>query len=65
MPIRQVLAGIAVADFDSALSWYERLLGRPADDLPMDGSAEWHFTETGMIQVIHDADRAGSALQAY
>lgn len=41
MPIA-VLAGIAVADFDAAVSWYERLLGRPADDLPMGGLAEWH-----------------------
>lgn len=28
----------------------------------MDGLAEWHFAETGSIQVIRDADRAGSAL---
>jgi glyoxylase I family protein len=62
MPIETVMAGIAVADFDAAVTWYERLLGRRADDLPMDGLAEWHFPETGVIQVIHDADRAGSAL---
>lgn len=62
MPINKVFAGIAVADLDSALSWYERLLGRPADDIPMDGLAEWHFAEAGSIQVIQDADRAGSAL---
>jgi hypothetical protein len=30
MPINRVLAALAVADVDVALSWYERLLGRPA-----------------------------------
>jgi catechol 2,3-dioxygenase-like lactoylglutathione lyase family enzyme len=62
MRIKDVLAGIAVADFESALAWYERLLGRPADEIPMDGLGEWHFAETGWIQLIHDADRAGNAL---
>jgi hypothetical protein len=28
----------------------------------MEGLAEWHFAETGVIQVIHDAGRAGNAL---
>jgi catechol 2,3-dioxygenase-like lactoylglutathione lyase family enzyme len=62
MPIETVLAGIAVADFDSAIAWYERILGRPADVLPMDGLGEWHLADTGWIQVIHDADRAGNSL---
>ena len=62
MPVNDVLAGIAVADLDSALGWYERLLGRPADAIPMDGLAEWHFADTGSIQLIRDADRAGNAL---
>jgi catechol 2,3-dioxygenase-like lactoylglutathione lyase family enzyme len=60
--IKAVLAGVAVADFDSARSWYERLLERPPDVIPMDGLAEWYFPETGAIQLIHDADRAGRAL---
>lgn len=40
---------------------YERLLGRPADDLPMDGLAEWRVTGAASIQLIQDAERAGSA----
>jgi hypothetical protein len=28
----------------------------------MDGLAEWHFPEIGVIQVVHDAARAGGAL---
>lgn len=26
-----LFAGVAVADFDTAVAWYARLLGRPAD----------------------------------
>lgn len=36
MPVNRVLAAVAVADVDSARGWYERLLGRSADALPMD-----------------------------
>src|SRR5918998_441836 len=59
--IDKVLADVAVADFASALTWYERLLGRPADAAPMEGLAEWHLAEGGGIQVSDDADRAGSS----
>jgi predicted enzyme related to lactoylglutathione lyase len=62
MPVNRVLAALAVADVDSASRWYESLLGRPADALPMDGLAEWHFTEGGAIQLVQDADRAGRSL---
>jgi hypothetical protein len=51
-----------VADIDGARAWYERLLGRPADNHPMDSLAEWQVTETGWVQVFHDAARAGTAL---
>jgi len=47
MAIDKVLADVAVDDFVSALTWYERLLGRPADAAPMDGLAEWHLAEGG------------------
>jgi predicted enzyme related to lactoylglutathione lyase len=62
MPVNRVLAALAVADLDSAVRWYERLLGRPADELPMEGLAEWHFPQTGAIQLVEDADRAGRSL---
>jgi catechol 2,3-dioxygenase-like lactoylglutathione lyase family enzyme len=59
--IDSVLAGIAVNDLASALTWYERLLGRSADAAPMEGLAEWHLSEYGGIQLFHDEDRAGSS----
>jgi hypothetical protein len=31
MPLTEAFAGIAVADCDSALPWYERLLGDASD----------------------------------
>jgi hypothetical protein len=61
----RVLAALAVADVDSATGWYERLLGRPADALPMDGLAEWHFPPSGAIQLVQDADRAGRSLLTF
>ncbi len=63
MSIDHVLAVVPVSDFDAAHARYERLFGRPADTLPMEGRlVEWRLTETGWVQVTSDADRAGSAL---
>jgi catechol 2,3-dioxygenase-like lactoylglutathione lyase family enzyme len=59
--IKQVLGGLCVADHEAAVTWYERLLGRPADAVPMAGLAEWHFEGTGSVQVIGDGDRAGGS----
>jgi predicted enzyme related to lactoylglutathione lyase len=59
MPVIRVLAGIAVADVDTALPWYERIFGRPADALPMEGLAEWHVPSGGVVQLVLDAERAG------
>jgi glyoxylase I family protein len=61
MAIDKVLVDVAVDDFASALTWYERLLGRPADAAPMEGLAEWHLAEGGGVQVSDDEDRAGSS----
>ena len=62
MPIVKVLAALAVADIEAARAWYEQLLGRPADDVPMAEAAEWHVTETGSIQLVQSAERAGTGL---
>ncbi|EYF00010.1 VOC family protein [Chondromyces apiculatus] len=61
MTIKNALAGIAVSNFAVAVSWYERVLDRPADTLPMADLAEWKFGEGGWIQVFKDATRAGSS----
>ena len=62
MPIEHVLAVVPVTDLEAAHDWYERLLGRPADNRPMVTLVEWRVTDTGWIQVFLDRDRAGKTL---
>ena len=63
MSIDHVLAVIPVTDFEAAHAWYERLFGRPATNLPMEGQlVEWRVTDSGWVQVTRDVDRAGSCL---
>jgi predicted enzyme related to lactoylglutathione lyase len=62
MAITFVFAGVPVADYDAALPWWERLVGRPADMLPKEGEAAWQLTETGWFYLVADAERAGTAL---
>lgn len=50
------------ADLASALGWYEKLLGRPADRLPHADEAVWQLTESALIYVVSDAERAGNGL---
>jgi hypothetical protein len=61
MPVTGILAGIAVRNLDQSLGWYQRLLGRPQDALPMDGLADW-TDEAGTIQLVQDAKRAGQSI---
>jgi predicted enzyme related to lactoylglutathione lyase len=62
MAFTNVFAGIPVADYDAALVWYERLLGRPPDLVPNENEAAWQLTESGWFYVIGDAERAGKAV---
>jgi hypothetical protein len=59
MAITVVFAGIATGDYDSALAWYERLLGRPPDLIPKEDEVAWQVAEMGWIYLIADASRAG------
>jgi len=59
--ITMVLAGIAVADIDAAGGWYERLMGRPADSIPMPSLTEWFLTGGGELQLSLDVARAVSS----
>lgn len=62
MPVNQIFAGAAVADFGVARAWYERLMGRPPDLVPNDQEACWQTTDTGWFYIVADADRAGNGL---
>jgi hypothetical protein len=62
LPITHVFAGIPTADFESALPWYERFLGHPPDRFPRAGEAVWQLTETGLVYLVADPERAGHTL---
>lgn len=62
MSINHVLAVMPVTDIAASNAWYERLLGRPCDNNPMDSLVEWWVTGTGWVQVYNDPERAGSTM---
>lgn len=62
MSMSKVLAVSPVSDFDAAVDWYERLLGRPPDARPMGGLADWHLTDSAWIQLFQNVERAGGTL---
>jgi predicted enzyme related to lactoylglutathione lyase len=62
VPVTHVFAGLAVADYDRARPWYERLFGRPPDRVPHDAEAVWQLAEAALVYVVRDASRAGSGL---
>ncbi|WP_151481941.1 VOC family protein [Streptomyces albicerus] len=62
MAFTHVLAVAPVGDIESAVAWYEQLLGRPADARPMAGLADWHISTTGWVQVFESPEHAGGAL---
>lgn len=61
MNVTSVFAAIAVADFDAALRWYEKVFGRPADVFPMEGLAEWYLVNQSGVQVFQDENLAGKS----
>jgi catechol 2,3-dioxygenase-like lactoylglutathione lyase family enzyme len=61
-PIEHVFAGVATADYKSALAWYTRLLGRPPDVIVREDEAMWQVAEASWIYVTRDSKRAGKAL---
>ena len=62
LTITHVFAGIAVADYDSALAWYKRFFGRSPDVIVTENKSMWQVADTAWIYVAGDANRAGKAL---
>jgi catechol 2,3-dioxygenase-like lactoylglutathione lyase family enzyme len=60
--VANVLAGMPVADMDTAIDWYTRLLGRSPDARPMPGLADWHFPHQQTLQLVLDTGRAGGGI---
>ena len=59
MSVFNVLAGVAVSDLDASVEWYADVLGRAPNLRPMEGLAEWQFSDGGWLQIYEDANRAG------
>jgi predicted enzyme related to lactoylglutathione lyase len=57
-----LFAGVAVANFDAAVAWYNRLFGRPADVVVKDDEVMWRFADAAWLYVVGDEQRAGHAL---
>jgi catechol 2,3-dioxygenase-like lactoylglutathione lyase family enzyme len=57
-----VLSAVAVADIESAIGWYGKLLGRDYDSRPMKEAAEWTLADGGGIQLVWDRQRAGKSM---
>ena len=62
MTVENALAGVAVGDLEAARTWYEQVVGRPADLMPTETSelAEWRF-QLGALQLFVDKGRAGQS----
>ena len=59
-----LFAGLAVADLESSVDWYERLLGRPPDVRPHRGEALWRLGAGSSLFLRTDPARAGRGLVA-
>lgn len=60
--VQGVYAGAIVADFAAGLAWYEKFMGRPADDQPFPGMAQWRNMGGAGLQLWQDNQRAGKAI---
>jgi hypothetical protein len=57
-----VFAGIPTAAYAAALPWYERVLGRAPDILPMPGEAMWTLSGGGSVYLVTDPRHAGGGV---
>ncbi|CAN5409182.1 VOC family protein [soil metagenome] len=60
MSVINALASVAVRNLGLSIRWYEELLGRAADSVPMSEVAEWEFERGGWLQVYQNKERAGT-----
>lgn len=54
-------AVVHVDDMDRGETFYSTLSGRRPDDRPMDGLVQWRDVAGSNLQLVEDADRAGSS----
>jgi len=56
-----LFAGIPVADYAAARSWYERLLGTPPEFLPHETEAVWKLADHRYLYIVEAPEHAGHA----
>jgi catechol 2,3-dioxygenase-like lactoylglutathione lyase family enzyme len=56
-----LFAGIPVADYAAALTWYERLLGYQPAFFPHDTEAVWELAEHRYLYIVQQPEHAGHA----
>jgi len=56
-----LFAGIPVADYAAALTWYDRLLGSPPTFLPHATEAVWELAAHRYVYIVQQPDHAGHA----
>ena len=57
-----LFAGIPVADYAAALSWYERLLGSAPTFFPHDTEAVWELASHRFVFIVQQPEHAGHAM---
>jgi predicted enzyme related to lactoylglutathione lyase len=60
--VQGVYAAVAVADLEAGIAWYEKFIGRPVDDRPISGMAQWRDIGGAGLQLWEDAERAGKSV---
>ncbi|WP_433790231.1 VOC family protein [Actinoplanes sp. CA-252034] len=61
MPV-DLFAGISVTDYPAALTWYEKLLGKPPTFSPNDVESVWEIAEHRYVYIEHRPAHAGHGL---
>src|SRR5215468_5913109 len=56
-----LFAGIPVANYATALKWYERLLGSQPTFFPHDTEAVWELAEHRYVYIVQQPEHAGHA----
>ena len=57
-----LFAGIPVADYAAALTWYERLLGSPPTFVASDTEAVWDLAEHRSVYIVQRPEHAGHTM---
>lgn len=60
--VRSIYAAMPSSDMSRSESFYEALIGRPADSRPMPVLTQWEWNDEIVLQIVDDAQRAGGGL---